>query len=54
MSTHWGKRSINSAFVVAHEYAQKKVAYYLGNTEALDTLETMIVVQESEEQVKRE
>merc|ERR1719223_656517 len=42
-----------TGFIEAHEYAQKKIAYYLGQSESLDTLETMLVVKESEAAVQR-
>jgi NhaP-type Na+/H+ or K+/H+ antiporter len=46
-------QSLNS-FIQAHEYAQRKIVFYLGNQSAtLDTAEQRIVVKESKELVQK-
>ena len=35
-------------FIEAHEYAQKKIPLYMGDTEEADTLEQVIIVEESQ------
>eukprot|EP01041_Mallomonas_annulata_P003036 gene3036-5952_t len=42
---------ILSSFIEAHEYAQEKIPYYLGEEEGIDTPELALVVQESVESV---
>mmetsp|Transcript_2893 Transcript_2893/g.4440 ORF Transcript_2893/g.4440 Transcript_2893/m.4440 type:complete len:1037 (-) Transcript_2893:411-3521(-) len=38
-----------TTFIDAHHYAQKRIPYYLGDTETIDTPEEALVVQESRE-----
>lgn len=42
-----------TTFIDAHQYAQKRIPYYLGDTETIDTPEEALVVQESRELVNK-
>lgn len=42
-----------TSFVVAHEYAQKKIPFYFGETEYIDTPEEALIVNESIELVEK-
>lgn len=42
-----------TAFIDAHNYAQKRIPYYLGDTETIDTPEEALVVQESRGMVSK-
>lgn len=39
--------TILTSFIEAHEYAQHKIPFYLGETEEIDTIEEAIVIEES-------
>ena len=41
-----------TSFIEAHEYAQERIPFYLGETEGIDTAEEAMVVEESQELVR--